>query len=109
MCLGARASVTHRAENLGALVRRNPQGGHTATAKVEVTLLNGGTDAFRPGEYGGKITVQRTFDASGKNSYKLLGESGRVVSTKKKDLEAMLDRLNVQVSQGVQQTLGNIR
>ena len=97
ICLGARASVTHRGENLGGLVRRNPAGGHTATCKVQVTLLNGGTDAFEPGKYGGRITVERTFDASGKNAYKLLNEQLKTVSTKKADLVLMLDRLNVQV------------
>jgi hypothetical protein len=45
--------------------------------------------------------LQRTFDASGKNSYKLLDENDKCVSTKKKDLEEMLDRLNVQVENPV--------
>ena len=58
ICLGARASVTHRGDKLGGLVRRNPAGGHTATAKVRVTLLNGGTDAYKPDDYGCRITVE---------------------------------------------------
>lgn len=59
ICLGARASVTHRGDNLGALVRRNVKSGeHTATALVRVTLLNGGPDAFRPHDYGNSITVE---------------------------------------------------
>lgn len=58
ICLGARASVTHRGDNLGGLVRRNPKGEQTATALVQVTLLNGGSDAYNSREYGNRITVE---------------------------------------------------
>mmetsp|Transcript_37241 Transcript_37241/g.48150 ORF Transcript_37241/g.48150 Transcript_37241/m.48150 type:complete len:241 (+) Transcript_37241:177-899(+) len=58
ICLGARASTTHRGENLAVLIKRNKEGGHTYKAKVQVTLLNGGPDAFEPLKYGGKVTVE---------------------------------------------------
>jgi chromosome segregation ATPase len=47
------------------------------------------------------LFLQRKFDAHGKNSYRLLNEDGKMVSNKKKDLEEMLDRLNVQVDNPV--------
>ena len=58
ICLGARASVTHRGDSLGGLVRRNPKGEQTATALVQVTLLNGGSDAYNSREYGNRITIE---------------------------------------------------
>jgi hypothetical protein len=47
------------------------------------------------------FNFQRVFDAQSKNSYKILDQNDRCVSTKKKDLEEMLDRLNVQVENPV--------
>jgi len=101
ICLGARASVTHRGDNLGGLVRRNATGGHTATALVRVTLLNGGPDAYKYESYGKRITIERKFDAHGKNGYRILNEQEKMVSNKKKDLEELLDNLNVQVDNPV--------
>ena len=58
ICLGARAAVTPRGEKLATLVRRSANRDHTATAKVRVTLMNQGIDAYEPRLYGDKITIE---------------------------------------------------
>ena len=55
LCLGARAGDTHRGKSLKDLIRQ----GHTGSAYLRVTLRNGGSEAYRPDEFGDKITVAR--------------------------------------------------
>lgn len=102
ICLGAGARRTHRARNLKELVRKEA-GEHCSGAKVRVTLLNGGPDGFQPNVYGDTITVERSISlrTGGSNGYKLLDSSGKVQSCSKKDLDAMLDQLNIQVENPV--------
>lgn len=102
ICLGAGARRTHRARNLKELVRKEA-GDSCSGAKVRVTLLNGGPDGFQPDVYGETITVERTISlrTGGSNGYKLLDHNGVSKSTSKKDLDAMLDHLNIQVENPV--------
>jgi len=102
ICLGAGARRTHRARNLKELVRKEA-GEHCNGAKVRVTLLNKGPDGFQPHVYGDFITVERSISlkSGGPNGYKLLDHAGVVRSSSKKDLDAMLDQLNIQVENPV--------
>jgi len=89
ICLGANARRTHRARNIREMIKKDAD-----RAKVRVTLLNGGDDAYRADVYGKKITVERCITVgSGYNGYKLLNENGVEKSRSKKDLDEMLDRL----------------
>lgn len=98
--MGAGARRTHRARNLKELIRRDAD--ESGYAKVQVSLLNGGSDAFRPDLYGDVITVERQISrGSGYNGYKLLDQHGKEVSRSRKDLDALLDQLNVQVENPV--------
>jgi structural maintenance of chromosomes protein 6 len=105
ICLGAGARRTHRARNLKDLVRKDA--GSTeqqapSQALIRVTLLNAGSDAYKSELYGDTITVERTIALrGGYNGYKLLDYAGVEQSRSKKDLEAMLDQLNIQVENPV--------
>ena len=105
ICLGAGARRTHRARNLKDLIRKG--GGGSAdtnrSAKVRVTLYNEGADAYEHDLYGDELTVERTIASStgGFNGYRLLDQDGNERSRLKKDLDAMLDQLNVQVENPV--------
>jgi len=102
ICLGAGARRTHRARNVQDLVRKDAGSGGSSSAKVRVTLLNQGSDAYHPELYGGKITVERTIATKGGyNGYKLLDENGKEVSRSKKDLDDLLDKVNAQVENPV--------
>lgn len=99
ICLGAGARRTHRARNLKDLVRKDSNVGY---AKVRVTLLNKGSDAFRYEDYGDQITVERTIASKGGyNGYKLFNYKMEEVSRSKKDLDELLDKVNAQVENPV--------
>ena len=99
ICLGAGARRTHRARNLKDLVRKESA---SNGAKVQVTLLNQGDDAYKHDIYGDKITVERTISLNGSyNGYKLLDVNGKEQSRSKKELDEMLDQLNIQVENPV--------
>lgn len=102
VCLGAGARRTHRARNLKDLVRKEA-GADCAGAKLRVTLLNKGADGYMPEIYGDYITVERIISlrSGGFNGYKLLDATGKERSRSKKDLDAMLDQLNIQVENPV--------
>jgi chromosome segregation ATPase len=71
-------------------------------AKVRVTLLNKGSDAFQHDIYGDSITVERTIALrGGYNGYKLFSADNIEQSRSKKDLTEMLDKLNIQVDNPV--------
>jgi chromosome segregation ATPase len=99
ICLGAGARRTHRARNLKELVRKDAT---CAAAKIRVTLLNKGDDAYEHDVYGDTITVERTIALrGGYNGYKLLDSNNQERSRSKKDLDDMLDKLNIQVENPV--------
>jgi chromosome segregation ATPase len=95
-------SRTHRARNLKELVRKEA-GEHCTGAKVRVTLLNGGDDGFQQNVYGDLVTVERNISlrTSSGAAYRILDEHGVCRSTSKKDLDCMLDQLNIQVGNPV--------
>ena len=99
ICLGAGARRTHRARNLKDLVRKDS---NTGCAKVRVTLLNKGDDAYKHEIYGDSITVERTIATrGGYNGYKLYDVNGKERSKSKKDLDELLDKVNAQVENPV--------
>jgi chromosome segregation ATPase len=100
ICLGAGARRTHRARNLKELIRKDA--GPNCPAKVRVTLLNKGADGYQNDVYGDTITVERTIARSGGyNGYKLYDSNMQELSRSKKDLDDMLDKLNIQVENPV--------
>jgi len=101
ICLGAGARRTHRARNLKELVRKESAASSDG-AKVQVTLLNRGEDAYKHDIYGDFITIERSISVgSGFSGYKLLDHTGKERSRNKKELDAMLDQLNIQVENPV--------
>ena len=100
ICLGVGANRTHRARNLKDLVRK--EGGATF-ARVRVTLLNKGPDAFQQDLYGDLIHIERNIYLRGSGiAYKLYAHDGKkVISQKKKDLQLLLDQMNIQVENPV--------
>ncbi|XP_044539318.1 structural maintenance of chromosomes protein 6-like, partial [Gracilinanus agilis] len=71
------------------------------SAAVSITLRNRGEDAFKPAVYGESITVHQHISVEGSRSYKLKGQTGNLVSSKKEELTAILDHFNIQVDNPV--------
>ncbi|GMH47517.1 hypothetical protein TrRE_jg10257 [Triparma retinervis] len=98
ICLGAGARRTNRAKTLAKLINNHGKATH---AKLQVKLLNKGSDSFQHDVYGDYITVERILDKSGGSNYRLLDSKDKVKSKKKADLDAMLDLFNIQVDNPV--------
>lgn len=92
ICLGGKATATNRAQNLKSLIKEGKD--HSS---VQVRIKNQGALAYKPDQYGDSITVERHFNRSGTSGFKLRDQNGRVVSTKKAELEDILDAFSMQI------------
>ncbi|PKY20161.1 P-loop containing nucleoside triphosphate hydrolase protein [Rhizophagus irregularis] len=92
VCLGGKANVTNRASNLKSLIREGAN-----VAQITLKLRNRGEDAFRHEIYGDSIIIERRITRDGSNGYKLKTQDGKTVSTKREDLNAILDHMAIQV------------
>jgi chromosome segregation ATPase len=92
ICLGGKATATNRAQNLKSLIKEG-----TDHSSVQVRIKNQGALAYKPDQYGDSITVERHFNRSGTSGFKLRDMNGRVVSTKKAELEDILDAFSMQI------------
>ncbi|KXT02936.1 hypothetical protein AC578_10606 [Pseudocercospora eumusae] len=91
ICLGTKASETSRAKGLKALIKEG-----TDKATVGVTIKNEGESAYKPELYGRSITVERHFTHTS-GTFKLKSAAGTTISTKKSDLDDMLDYFSLQM------------
>lgn len=92
ICLGGKATATNRAQNLKSLIKE----GETHSS-VRVRIKNQGALAYKPHEYGKSISVERHFSTNGTSGFKLRDENDRVVTTKKSELEDILDAFSMQI------------
>jgi len=96
VALGSRAGVTSRGNSLKTLIKAGKR-----AAEVAVTLRNSGTDAYRHEVYGDSIIVKRKLNLEGNNSYRICTIDGRLISTKREELDMILDYFNIQVNNPV--------
>ena len=96
VALGSRAGTTSRGHALKSLIKSGKR-----VAEVSVTLRNSGTDAYCCDKYGDSIIVKRKLTLEGATSYRICTADNRVVSTKKEELDMILDHFNVQVDNPV--------
>lgn len=92
LCLGGKASATNRGASLKSLIRGNEE-----SAILTVRLKNEGSDAYQPDLYGDSIIVERHFAKSGSSGYRLKNAIGRTISTKKGDVDDIIEYFNLQV------------
>ncbi|GES91454.1 P-loop containing nucleoside triphosphate hydrolase protein [Rhizophagus clarus] len=92
VCLGGKANVTNRASNLKSLIREGAN-----VAQITLKLRNHGEDAYHREIYGDSIIIERRISRDGSNGYKLKTQDGKTVSTKREDLNSILDHMAIQV------------
>lgn len=92
ICLGGKATATNRAQNLKSLIKEGKD--HSV---VTVWIKNQGPLAYKPSFYGKSIAVERHFNRSGTSGFKLKDQNGKIVSTKKAELEDILDAFSMQL------------
>ena len=64
---------------------------------MTVTVKNQGEDAYQHDVYGDSIIVTRRFTRAGASTYKIKSKSGKTISTKREDLAAICEHMNIQV------------
>ncbi|QSZ31311.1 hypothetical protein DSL72_000874 [Monilinia vaccinii-corymbosi] len=93
LCLGGKPSATNRGSSMKSLIKSGTERG-----MLLVRLKNQGPDAYQPDIYGKSIIVERHFSRSaGGSSYKLKNAAGNVVSTKKGDMDDIVEYFQLQV------------
>lgn len=92
VCLGTKAKSTNRAANLSSMVKTGEE-----SASLAVKIKNEGEDAFKPSIYGSSILVERHFTRSGTSSFKIKNDQGRIITTKKKDLDEITESFGLQL------------
>lgn len=92
LCLGGKASATNRGASLKSLIKQG-----TDQAILTVKLKNEGPDAFQSDLYGDSIIVERHFSKTGSSGYRLKTAMGRTVSTKKGDVDDIIEYFQLQV------------
>ncbi|KAL4907604.1 hypothetical protein BDW74DRAFT_110880 [Aspergillus multicolor] len=91
LCLGGKASATNRGLSLKSFIKEGKE-----SATIIVRIKNQGDGAYLPDDFGKSIIVERHFSKNGTSSFKLKSESGRIISTKKTELEAIIDHFTLQ-------------
>jgi chromosome segregation ATPase len=92
LCLGGKASATNRGASLKSLIKEGED-----QALLIVKVKNGGTDAYMRDLFGDSITVERSFSRTGSSGFKLKNAMNRIVSTKKGDVDDLIEHYNMQV------------
>ncbi|KAJ6153787.1 hypothetical protein N7470_006746 [Penicillium chermesinum] len=92
LCLGGKASDTNRGQSLKSFIK---QGKESST--IVVRIKNQGEAAYMPAEFGKSIIIERHFTKSGSSGFKIKSENGRIISTKKADLDAITDYFSLQI------------
>ncbi|TFY75234.1 hypothetical protein EWM64_g8778 [Hericium alpestre] len=95
VALGGKATATGRGNGLKSFIREGQR--HVPVAQVTVQLKNQGDEAYKHDVYGDSIIVTRTFTKEGGSSYKIKSKEGKTISTKKEELSAICDHMNIQV------------
>jgi chromosome segregation ATPase len=92
LCLGGKASATNRGQSLKNFIKEGRE-----NASIIVRIRNQGDGAYMPDDYGKSIIVERHFSKSGASGFKIKSENGRIVSTKKSELDAITDYFSLQI------------
>ncbi|KAI0632484.1 P-loop containing nucleoside triphosphate hydrolase protein [Trametes polyzona] len=92
VALGGKATTTGRGSGLKSFIREGQ-----SVAEVTVRLKNQGDEAYRPRDYGRSIFITRRFTKEGASSYKIRSVDGKLISTKREELQAICDHMNIQV------------
>ncbi|KAI9666478.1 MAG: Structural maintenance of chromosomes protein 6 [Bathelium mastoideum] len=92
LCLGGKATSTNRGQNLKSFIKEGED-----ACMLSVKLKNHGETGYRPELYGDSIIIERHISRAGTSGFKLKSASGRVISTKRYDLDEISDHFALQL------------
>ena len=90
--LGGKANTTGRAPSLKDFIKYGSD-----AALIGLRLTNGGSEAYRPKDYGDVIQIERRISKDGSSSYTIKNAHGRVVSRERGELTNICEAMNLQV------------
>ncbi|SCU88818.1 LADA_0E12222g1_1 [Lachancea dasiensis] len=90
--LGAKATDTNRGSSLKDLIREGCR-----SSKIVLVLNNAGYGGYQQQTYGSEITIERTIKKDGPATFSVKDESGKEISSKKRDLQAIVDYFAIPV------------
>lgn len=92
LCLGAKASSTNRGGSLKSFIKEGQD--HSS---IQVKLKNQGEGAYQPEVFGESIIVERHFTRNGTSGFKLKSALGRIISTKRRDIDELVEYFCLQM------------
>ncbi|TVY42352.1 Structural maintenance of chromosomes protein [Lachnellula subtilissima] len=92
LCLGGKAASTNRGSSLKSLIKQGKE-----QAVLIIKLKNQGNDGYHRDLYGDSIIIERHFAKNGSSGYKLKNSAGRLVSSKKGDVDDLIEYYQLQV------------
>lgn len=92
LCLGAKASSTNRGGSLKSFIKEGQD-----NSSIQVKLKNQGDGAYQPETYGESIIVERHFTRNGTSGFKLKSTLGRIISTKRRDVDELVEYFCLQM------------
>ncbi|KAF7299373.1 p-loop containing nucleoside triphosphate hydrolase protein [Mycena indigotica] len=92
IALGGKTSSTGRGTGIKSFIREGQ-----SVAEVTLTLKNQGEEAYKPEQYGKSIVINRRFTKEGNGSWKIKTKEGRIISTRRDELTAICDHMNIQI------------
>ncbi|SPO01325.1 related to DNA repair protein rad18 [Cephalotrichum gorgonifer] len=92
LCLGAKASSTNRGGSLKSFIKEGQD-----QSTIQVKLKNQGEGAYQPEVFGESIIVERHFTKNGTSGFKLKSSLNRVISTKRRDIDELVEYFCLQM------------
>ncbi|RMZ82300.1 hypothetical protein DV738_g1812, partial [Chaetothyriales sp. CBS 135597] len=92
LCLGGKAAATNRGSSLKDFIRQG-----CSQARIICHIKNQGESAYQHDVYGDSILVERHFSLTGPSGFKIKSIHGKIISTKRGDLEEICDHFNLQI------------
>lgn len=92
LCLGGKATATNRGQSLKSFIKEGEE-----QAVLSVKIKNQGSAAYKPELYGQSIIVERYFSKAGSSGFKIKNALGKIISTKRQDLEDITDAFALQL------------
>ncbi|CCF56039.1 hypothetical protein KAFR_0A06040 [Kazachstania africana CBS 2517] len=91
--LGVKASETNRGVSLKDLIREG-----SYSAKITLYLDNSRIGSYKSDVYGDTIIIERTLKRDGPPSFSLKTKEGEEISSRKKDVQSVLDYFSIPIS-----------
>ncbi|XP_014205364.1 structural maintenance of chromosomes protein 6 [Copidosoma floridanum] len=89
--LGARAKITNRGPSIKEFIKKGK-----SSCLIEISVTNDGPLPYKYENYGNIITIVRTISQSA-SGYKIKNWKGDTISTKREELDSIIQQLNIQV------------